>query len=205
MLETPHKESYDTEAQAAGWDSPERAQRLVEPYITSGATVLDIGTGTGQAIKGYADKGAIVIGIDHDETMIDEARVVVGENGSVRKGDINESLPVDDLHESIDVAQAIGVLEFAKNLPATLEQVYETLKVGGVFVFTVELAQNIDTPETEVHFPEAQVTVYCHSQKEVQTLLQGSGFNLISSDSYEGYRRGHSPAMYGIFLVQKSE
>lgn len=202
MLETP-QESYDTESQSAGWDSPERAQKLVEPYITSGATVLDIGIGTGQAIKGYADKGAIVIGIDHDEEMINEATLIVGENGSVRKGDINELIPVDDLKDSIDVAQAIGVLEFAKDLPDILGKVYETLKPGGVFVFTVELIENINAPEKEVYFPEAQVTVYRYLQKEIEALLQDSGFTLITSDSYDGYKRGDSPALYGMFLAQK--
>ena len=203
MLEAPQIESYDTESHAAGWDSPERAQKLVEPYITSGATVLDIGIGTGQAIKGYADKGAIVIGIDHDEAMISEATLIVGENGSVRKGDINESLPVTDLQGSIDVAQAIGILEFAKNLPATLEQVYETLKVDGIFVFTVELTQDIDAHETEVHFPEAQVTIYSHSVEEIKALLQQADFTLLEADAYDGYKRGNSPTPYGMFLAQK--
>ena len=40
--------TYDTDSKEAGWDSPERAQRLVEPFIASGVKVLDIGIGTGQ-------------------------------------------------------------------------------------------------------------------------------------------------------------
>lgn len=104
--------TYDTDSKEAGWDSPERAQKLVEPFIVSGAKVLDIGIGTGQAVSGYADKGATIIGLDHDQAMLDTAQAVIGENGSLHQADINKELPIADLESSVDVAQAVGVLEF---------------------------------------------------------------------------------------------
>ena len=112
--ETPAHD-YNTDSKEAGWDSPERVQKLVESRVTAGSKVLDIGIGTGLAVSGYADKGAAVIGLDHDQAMLDSAHKVVGENGSLRLADINGQLPIGDLEGAVDVAQAVGVLEFAKD------------------------------------------------------------------------------------------
>jgi len=70
-------EEYDSASKEAGWDSPERAQKLVGGYVTPGSKVLDIGIGTGQAVNGYAEKGATVIGLDHDASMLDKASSTV--------------------------------------------------------------------------------------------------------------------------------
>ena len=99
---------YDTDSKEAGWDSPERVQKLVESRVIAASKVLDIGIGTGLAVSGYADKGATVIGLDHDQAMLDTAQTVVGEHGSLRQADINGQLPIDDLKSSVDVAQAVG-------------------------------------------------------------------------------------------------
>lgn len=198
--ETP---TYDTDSKEAGWDSPERAQKLVEPFIVSGAKVLDIGIGTGQAVSGYADKGATVIGLDHDQAMLDAAHDVVGENGSLRLADINGQLPIDDLEGSVDVAQAVGVLEFAKDLPRVFGQVYGSLKEDGVFAFTSELIDEVQTLEPETHYDDIDVTVYRHTPDEIADLLEQSGFRLLHAEGYDGYERGGSAVPYGIFLAQK--
>ena len=89
------------DSKEAGWDSPERVQKLVESRVTAGSRVLDIGIGTGLAVSGYADKGATIIGLDHDQAMLDTAHEVVGENGSLRLADINGQLPISDLEGSM--------------------------------------------------------------------------------------------------------
>jgi SAM-dependent methyltransferase len=195
--------SYDTNSKEAGWDSPKRAQKLVEPYVTSGTRVLDVGIGTGQAVNGYVEKGATVVGLDHDKSMLSTAKSVVGENSSLREADINEHLPIDDLKESVDVAQAIGVLEFAEDLPSVLEQVHGSLKENGVFVFTCELVDGVRTTEKQTHFPDADITVHRRSVEEIQTLLAETGYILLGSDTYDGYERGDGAVPYGIFLAQK--
>ena len=194
---------YDTDSKEAGWDSPERVQKLVESRVTAGSRVLDIGIGTGLAVSGYADKGATVVGLDHDQTMLDAAREVVGENGSLRLADINAQLPIDDFEGSIDVAQAVGVLEFAKDLPNVFGQVYGSLKEDGVFVFTSELIDGTRTTEPETHYDDIDVTVYRHTPDEIADLLEQAGFQLVHAESYDGYERGGSAVPYGIFLAQK--
>ena len=41
---------------------------------TPGTTVVDVGTGTGTLARGFAARGATVIGIDPDERLTAEAR-----------------------------------------------------------------------------------------------------------------------------------
>lgn len=195
--------TYDTDSKEAGWDSPERIQKLVESRVTAGSKVLDIGIGTGFAVNGYADRGATVIGLDHDQAMLDAAHEVVGENGSLRLADINAQLPIDDLEGSVDVAQAVGVLEFAKDLPSVFGQVYGSLKEDGVFAFTSELIDEVQTLEPETHYDDIDVTVYRHTPDEIADLLEQSGFRLLHTEGYDGYERGVAAVPYGIFLAQK--
>ena len=165
--------------------------------------MLDIGIGTGLAVSGYADKGTTVIGLDHDQAMLDAAHDVVSENGSLRLADINGQLPIGDLEGSVDVAQAVGVLKFAKDLPSVFGQVYDSLKEDGVFAFTSELIDSIQTTEPETHYDNIGVTVYRHTPDEIADLLEQSGFQLLHVEGYDGYERGGSAVPYGVFLAQK--
>lgn len=193
--------TYDIESVKAGWDSPKKAQELVKDFINEGAVVLDIGTGTGLSINGYAEKGARIIAIDNDSEMLDKASALVGDRGEVRISDINTLMPLSDLQSSVDVAQAIGVLEFADDIDSVFEQVYSALRPGGVFVFTIESSE---TENTEF-FPESDVTVYRHSGATVVKQVENRGFTIISDASYTGYRRGEDnhEVPYQIFLIQK--
>ena len=194
---------YNTDSKEAGWDSPERVQKLVESRVTAGSKVLDIGIGTGLAVTGYTDKGATVVGLDHDQAMLDTAQTVVGEHGSLRQADINSQSPISDFEGSIDVAQAVGVLEFTKDLPSVFGQVYDSLKEDGMFAFTSELIDGIQTTEPETHYDDIDVTVYRHTPDEIADLLEQAGFQLVHVENYDGYERGGSAVPYGIFLAQK--
>ena len=196
-------DSYDAETAEGGWDSPERAQSLVEKYIQADTIVLDIGIGTGQAVRGYAEKGAVVIGLDRDQDMLTAAQSFIGESGFMRQADLNERLPVDDLVGKVDVAQAIGVLEFAEDLPSVIDQIEQTLAADGVFVFTVETAVSPFEDSTQQY---ADLTIHRHTPSEIRELLRGKGLSLLYEEAYGGYERGDTSTEkvpYHIFLAQK--
>lgn len=194
---------YDDATKEGSWDSPERAQRLVEKYVGEGSVVLDVGIGTGQAVRGYAEKGATVVGFDHDQEMLEAARIVTGQSGYLQQADINGTLPFEGLKGKIDVAQSIGVLEFANDLGSVIDQVKTTLKPDGVFVFTVEtIAGEAKLIE---EFPDAGITVHRHSTEEVKGLLESKGFKLLYDEAYGGYERGDitsGKVPYQIFLAK---
>jgi predicted TPR repeat methyltransferase len=196
--------NYDIEAAEADWDSPKRAQKLVEQYITNGSKVLDLGTGTGQVVKGYAEKGATIIGLDHDAEMLALTQQVTGDAGLMRQADINQLLPIEDLVNQIDVAQAIGVLEFANDLDSVMTQVKESLKPGGVFVFTIETPGSDDV--TTVEYPDVGLTIHKRTADSVKSLLEKQGLTLIADEAYGGYVRGDTDGdkvPYHIFLARK--
>ena len=196
-------DTYDAETAEGGWDSPERAQALVEPYIDSSTLVLDIGTGTGQAAKGYMDKGAMVVALDRDAAMLEEAKQTIGENGVYRTADINAKLPVEDIEGLVDVAQAVGVLEFAEDFRDVVGQVGDSLAPGGKFVFTVE-EPGVDGKLTE-YYSEIDITTYRHPADEVLQVLDQKGFRLLHDESYGGYERGTEgeKVPYHIYLAEK--
>lgn len=200
-------DSYDTATAEGGWDSPERAQALVEQYVVDGSIVLDVGIGTGQAVKGYAEKGAAIIGLDHDPEMLAAAQSVTGESGSMRQSDINGSLPIEDILGKVDVAQAIGVLEFASDIGDVIDQVKASLKPCGIFVFTIEISLGT-TDDLVQHYPDANLTIYRHTVDEVHKLLADRGLSLIHEAAYDGYKRGDTmtgKVPYHIFLAQKNK
>ena len=195
-------DAYDAETTASGWDSPERAQKLVEQYVHDGSVVLDIGIGTGQTVRGYAEKGAAVIGLDHDLDMLTAAKSLTGESGLMRQADINGQLPLADLAARVDVAQAIGVLEFAEDLSDVFEQVKQTLVPHGVFVFTVETVTDT-LEEPTLHY--ADLTINRHTPDEIRELLRDKGLTLLHDEAYGGYERGDTATdkvPYHIFLAQ---
>ena len=195
---------YDNATAEGGWDSPERAQRLVDSYIKDGTLVLDIGTGTGQAVEGYVEKGAMVVALDQDSDMLALARERIGDKGVYRIADINSELPLEDINGLVDVTQAIGVLEFAKDLPGLMGQVELVLSPNGVFVFTIE--EPLLGGELTEHYADINVNTYRHTSEEVKKLLIESGFKLLRDESYVGYDRGDNQKVpYHIYLAQKSQ
>ncbi len=139
--------------------------------------------------------------------MLDIAQTVTGDAGVMLIGDINKPLPVEGLEGQVDVAQAVGVLEFAEDIETVLDQVQSVLKNDGVFVFTIEALLEGDKSAKRVeHYPEANVTVYRHSMGEIQALLAKKGFFLLHSEAYDGYSRGDTVGKkvpYAIFLTKK--
>ena len=72
--------------------------RLAEHGLTGSLTVVDVGTGTGALARGFAKRGARVIGIDPDERMLTQARQMSeAEHVSVEyKAGTAEHLPLAD-------------------------------------------------------------------------------------------------------------
>ena len=50
-------------------------------FGTQGQRVLDVGTGTGTLARGFAKRGAVVVGVDPSETMLAEAAALAGADG----------------------------------------------------------------------------------------------------------------------------
>lgn len=112
-------------------------REAVERYFTvDGASVLDVGCGSGRVSKLLDDRGFEVVGIDVSESLVEQARSLFPEL-DFRVEDVRDA-PFDA--ESFDyvVFSHFGldyVLPKAER-EAALREIYRLLKPGGVLVFS---------------------------------------------------------------------
>ena len=104
--------------------------------LKTGEIVVDLGSGAGidafLASREVKDSGK-VIGIDFTDEMLHKATSAAKENGftnvEFRKGDIEDSIPVDD--NSVDVAISNCVINLATDKVKTFKEIYRILKRDG--------------------------------------------------------------------------
>ncbi len=134
----------DWETAGAAWGS--RAAEwayLFEPYsrpanqtvfdecgVAAGTAVLDVGCGSGFALRLAADRGATVAGLDASAALLDVARARTPD-ADLRVGDM-EALPWDDA--SFDVVTAFNAIWFGCEQGAA--EAARVLKPGGMFGMT---------------------------------------------------------------------
>ena len=104
--------------------------------LKTGDVVVDLGSGAGidaylasREVKGNGK----VIGIDFTDEMLHKATSAAKENGftnvEFRKGDIEDSIPVED--NSVDVAISNCVINLATDKVKTFKEIYRILKKDG--------------------------------------------------------------------------
>ena len=101
-----------------------------------GKCVLDIGCGMGQHAKQYADMGAkSVLGIDISENMLSHARQHFSAPTITYQQMALEN--IDSLSAQFDLITSSLVFDYAEDLPGLMKSVYQLLKDGGHFVFSM--------------------------------------------------------------------
>lgn len=85
---------YDYEAQAAS----------LEPVLPPGASILEIGVGTGLLAKALHDRGFAVSGMDHTQEMLDQAQTLLGDGVPLVQADATTF----DLGQTFDVVISNG-------------------------------------------------------------------------------------------------
>jgi SAM-dependent methyltransferase len=127
MRTQPDPITYLDHAAAAG-----RAykQRLLDALdLRPDHTALDIGCGPGTDLAAMAERAGVVIGVDLDPTMVEEAkRRTTGLPVDVRPGDAH-ALPVDD--DSVDRARVDRVLHLVADPTGVLAELRRVLRPGG--------------------------------------------------------------------------
>jgi SAM-dependent methyltransferase len=109
----------------------QEALRRVE--LASGASVLEVGCGSGVFLRLAADRGTRVTGIDASEELVRLARTRVPE-GDVRVADL-ESLPFDE--GSFDAVFGFNVFFFAVDMVAALREARRVARAGAPVVIQV--------------------------------------------------------------------
>jgi predicted TPR repeat methyltransferase len=174
--------TYDEEAEASGWYGPEVAFGLAFKHVMPGQSILDIGIGTGLGAVLFRKAGLDVHGMDISSQMLDVSRSKGF--GSLRRHDLRK-LPYPYESESMHHAICTGVFNFISDLSPVFEETARILRKKGIFVFvygdiTEKVAHEFQVRAKRTK-PEKMVTMYRHSQKQIDTLMETFGFVLLKS------------------------
>jgi len=109
--------------------------------LKDGETVVDLGSGAGIDVflsANKVSKSGKVIGIDMTDEMLDKARKNAKEgnytNVEFRKGDIENSIPVDD--NTVDAVISNCVINLTTDKTGAFREVHRILKQGGRMVIS---------------------------------------------------------------------
>jgi ubiquinone/menaquinone biosynthesis C-methylase UbiE len=139
-----------------------------------GERLLDIGCGTGNHLRLFAEMGLDVTGIDSSPYMLDDiARQKLGHRADIRRG-VAEDLPFED--NSFDMAVMINVLEFTDNQAKTIEEACRVARnkvfLGVLNLFAYKaIERRIKGIFTETIYNKARFASVWGLQREVQSVV----------------------------------
>lgn len=160
--------------------------------IKSG-TIVDLACGTGSFSVRLANMGYAVLGVDLSPEMLSLAENKLSSANcnysllNVKMQDFVAREPVDGVMCLLD---SINHLTDSKDVKATFDNVYKSLKKGGLFVFdvnTIYKHQNILFDNTFVFDEEDYYLVWDNepvSDREVRILLDLFAYNGVNYDRY---------------------
>ncbi|HEY1286381.1 MAG TPA: class I SAM-dependent methyltransferase [Solirubrobacterales bacterium] len=113
--------------------TPTYEAALSEVGVEAGATVLDIGCGSGVFLRLAADRGARAFGVDASAALLELARKRVPE-ADLRLGEM-EALPFDD--DRFDLVTGFNSFFFATDMVTALREAGRVAKSGAAVVIQV--------------------------------------------------------------------
>lgn len=126
-----------------------RRTAIAAAGITPGATVIDVGTGTGFLAEAALDAGARVIGIDLSEAMLTQVSTRLAGRAFETRQSQPESLPLHPAEADAVIANMF--LHHAEDPPAAIQAMAQALKPGGRLVITDADSHGHEWLRTEQH------------------------------------------------------
>lgn len=190
VLETRRRKSQEFfDLHARHWDElssrllplPKYTDRLLEA-VPRGASILEIGSGTGELLLKLANIAGKIVGVDHSPAMLDESRRKVAERGvgdiELRLGEMNH-LPLPD--RSVDCVVVNMVLHHAVDPLAVMTEIKRVLKDGGLLLIA-DLARH----EREVARDQLADLWLGFEVEDLAGWLTTAGFVYLEFDRLEG-------------------
>ncbi|MCU0652801.1 MAG: class I SAM-dependent methyltransferase [Candidatus Pacebacteria bacterium] len=198
------------------WTAPAKLEKHIAPHIKKYMEVLDIGCGTGQTSKIFAERGANVTGVDISEEMLKIAAAKLGYKKLVQR-DITQGLAPVFPEERFDIIIAVGVLEFIEDLGASLANARHLLKPGGLLASTYEIydpGNGCGTKKTALlgdgleNMPELlKFMVYRRTPEEVEETLKNESLAIVEREKFTAYFKTAQkiPVPYELMLLRPDE
>lgn len=159
-----------------------------------GLRVLDAGCGPGDYLEELLRRGAVPVGVDISAEMLRYARARVGDGVELHQLDLSRPL-VTFSNEEFDVVNAALSLDHVPDLESTFGEIRRILKIGGLFVFSME-----HPFVTYLHYkPQAFL-----GPQEVEHKFQGFSEDVISvPDHYRAISDIVNPLLATGFCLSK--
>jgi predicted TPR repeat methyltransferase len=157
--------------------------------------ILDVGCGTGLAGVLFKPLAKRLAGVDLSDKMVKQAE----------KRRIYDDLAVGDLVEYLraatgrfDVALAVDVLVYIGDLEEVFAATATTVRPGGLFAFSVETSDDVET------FALLSSHRYAHGEGYLRTLAEKHGFRVLEATQVVLRSEGGQP-VWGHVVVLKRE
>ena len=184
------------------WSSSVGYSREIESLLDRldlppGKDLLDIGSGTGAAMRFASRRGIRVIGIDKSPTWARNCaeRPVVQADAA--------RLPFRDA--TFDGVLLFHVLAHLVEVETCLSEVHRVLRSGGLIAISTPNAEYLDalnavSPANSTYVPDP--TVLRHfTTTQVETLLSFSGFLVRFSSTFDSFPKTSGPSGERLFFV----
>ena len=157
-----------------------------------GWDILDLGCGTGQFGVKYAHRYSSLVGVDISEGMLEKARQTNRYTRLVRQ-DIEVYLQQSS--DQYDLIMAIEVLGYLPAIQPLFIQVFDHLKTGGFFAFSIELSPENQT----ILSPNGR---YLYAIKDVYQAVRQKSWQIVTERKIN-LRREKKSYAEGIIMILK--
>ncbi len=149
-----------------------------EKELPEGATILDLGAGTGRTYAYFNSKGYNYIALDFSSKMRDEAFKIHGEFPYILDDMVNIKKHFKD--NSVDAVFAVYSLFHLpeEDLKRVLNDIYDILKVDGVFLFSYQLGTGEEFADEPYLGEQGKNVLYMSYQTddEIESFIGNSNF-----------------------------
>lgn len=148
---------------------------LVRLAPLAGASVLDVGCGSGRYCVAYARSGATrVVGIDLSAEMIQLAREHARRAGVTERCDFRvASFPDGVARERFDAATAMGYFDYVEDPVPSIAKMQEL--TSGLVIMSFPKAREWRVPFRRLRFRLARCPLFLYSVGRVREILAASG------------------------------
>lgn len=173
---------YDTMARDSEAFGGDALFGMMFEYVHPGDRLVDLGIGTGLSSQPFHRAGLKISGADISEPMLAKCRAK-GISSDLRMVDLTGQLPYGD--REFDHAIAVGVFHFIEDLEPLVTEVSRVLREHGTFGCTTFCPEDESRclSEKRVH----GFTVYQHSRRLMESLLEKHGFQTLKTTRFTYY------------------
>lgn len=147
-------------------------------HLVENARILDLGAGSGRTYSYFSKKGYEYIGLDFSKEMRDCAYKLHGEFSYIIDDMVN--LKNHFTNNSVDAVFAVYSLFHLpkENLKKLLSDIYDILKVNGIFLFTYQIGQGEEMADEPYLNDNGKNVLYMSYQtnEEIKKLLDSFSY-----------------------------